>query len=101
MKKKIINSTLVEEYLQSVNSMQEAQTDDFFYTRLKARMEKQAGWEFPLKPAWIVTTLALLLLLNSFMAASRFENDNSGKAVATTGLQSFATAYDLSVQSIY
>ena len=46
------STPLVEEYLQSLQGMQQVDTDDFFFTRLKAKMEKNAagdGWNFPLR----------------------------------------------------
>ena len=99
MKKEI--KPLLDEYLESVNGMQEAETDPFFYTRLSARMQKQEDWVFPLRPAWIVTGLALLLVLNGFMALNRFKNSELTTNTASSSLQSFATAYDLNIQSTY
>ena len=41
---------LVDEHLEAMRNMKEAGTDDFFYTRLKAKMEGPEtgrGWAFP------------------------------------------------------
>jgi hypothetical protein len=100
MKKNPLPSPLLDEYIESVNGMQEAETDPFFYSRLSARMEKQEGWTFPLKPAWIVTGLALLLVLNGCMVMNRVKATQQN-TVATTPLQNFAAAYDLTIQSTY
>jgi hypothetical protein len=102
MKKKVIPaSQLLDEYLKSVDGMQEAETDPFFYTRLHARMQKQPAWLFPLRPAWIITGLALLLLLNGFMTINKFTAAGQSAVVGVSPLQDFATAYDLTIQSTY
>jgi len=97
------NSTpLVDEHLQSIGGMQEAGTDDFFYTRLIARMEREKsepGWSFPLKPVWIVGTLVLLLAMNGFMLVSQSKTKETTSAVSTSSLQNFAQSYDQSISS--
>lgn len=93
---------LVDDHLQSIQGIQETGTDDFFYTRLKARMEKdkpQQGWNFPLKPVWIVGTLALLLAVNGFMLANQSKVKKTTSVVSTSSLQNFAQAYDQSISS--
>jgi len=97
------HTPLVDEHLQSLQGMQEAGTDDFFYTRLKARLEKdrsQQGWSFPLKPAWVVGSLVLLLAVNGFMLSQKFKPAKTQKATSAT-LQSFAESYDQTVVSSY
>ncbi len=101
MKNKQANTELFNEYMKSIEGMQEATTDPFFYTRLHAKMQKQQDWLFPLKPSWIVTGLALLLLLNGFMTINKFKTNRRGNQASTSSLQSFATAYDLNIQSTY
>ncbi|SRR5258705_5890664 len=101
MKKK--STALVDEHLQSLQGMQEAGTDDFFYTRLKARIEKdkaQQGWSFPLKPAWVVGSLVLLLAVNGFMLSQKFKPSKTQKTSSST-LQSFAESYDQTITSSY
>ena len=101
MKKKA--TPLVDEHLQSLREMLEAGTDDFFYTRLRARMERdqvQEGWTFPLKPVWIVGLLVLLLAVNGLMLSQQFK---TGKTKTTTSstLQNFAESYDQTISSSY
>ena len=92
---------LVDEHLQSLQGMHQVGTDDFFYTRLKARMEKNhasQGWHFPLKPVWVVSTMLLLLVMNVFMLSQQVRL----KQTATPGnasLQSFAQSYDQAIPS--
>jgi hypothetical protein len=93
----------VDELLRDIQPIQEAETDHFFYTRLRARMEKRQsapGWNFPLRPVWVIASLVLLLLMNSFILAQQFK---SPKTTATTSspLQNFATSYDQTISSSY
>ena len=95
------STPLVDEHLQSMLGIKEVGTDDFFYTRLKARMEKEnsrQGWNFPLKPVWIVGTLALLLAVNGFMLSQQFKTKSTSSAAS---LQRFAESYDQSFSSSY
>jgi hypothetical protein len=90
---------LVDEHLQSLQGMQEAETGPFFYTRLRARMEKPEarGWSFPLKPAWLVASLVMLLAINSWMLV-KSRSSEPKPAVAST-LQQFAASYDMTISS--
>ena len=95
------STPLVDEHLQGMQAMQEVGTDDFFYTRLRARMEKeksQPGWSFPLKPVWIVGTLALLLAVNGFMLSQQSKTKSTTSA---SSLRSFAESYDQTISSSY
>ena len=95
------NNLLVEEHLRSLNEMKEAETDAFFYTRLKARMERQNGvadWNFPLKPIWIIGTMSFLLLINVWMI--NLKNKTSTiQTEDTHSINSFAASYDQSTSS--
>jgi len=96
------STALVDEHLQSIQAMQEGGTDDFFYTRLKARMEKESsvqGWRFPLKPVWIVGTLALLLAVNGFMLKQQFKTKEAKTTAGNSSLQNFAESYDQNISS--
>lgn len=93
---------LVDEHLQSFQGMQEAGTDDFFYTRLKARIEKERseqGWSLPLKPVWILSTLVLLLVLNGITLLQQSKTKTTNTGASTSSLQNFAESYDQSISS--
>lgn len=101
---KKISTPLVDDHLKSMVGMQEAGTDDFFYTRLKARMEiekPQQGWSFPLKPVWVVSTLALLLAVNGFMLSKQLKAKKATTTASSSSLQNFAELYDQSISSSY
>lgn len=92
---------LVEEHLQSLQGMEEAETDPFFYTRLRARMEKQEapGWSFPVKPAWLVASLVVLLTVNGWMLVKSRDSEVKPAAAAASTLQQFAASYDMTLSS--
>ena len=95
MKKQDRSKDLVSDYLKSVEGMEEATTDPFFYSRLKARMQHQQAPVVFFKPGWAVALLALLLVINSMLLfqqrSSEVQND--------TGLKGFANEYNLTIQS--
>lgn len=96
---------LLDEHLQSLLGMQEAETDPFFYTRLTARMEKREtqGWRFPVKPAWLVGSLVALLAVNSWMLTQQKGKAAEAKpqpaAATASTLQQFAASYDMTLSS--
>lgn len=105
------STPLVDEHLQSIQGIQEVGTDDFFYTRLKAKMlarqtggEKEQsvrGWTFPLKPVWVLGTLALLLAVNGFMLVNQSKTKETKSTISSSSLQNFAESYDQSISSSY
>lgn len=100
---KKITTPLVDEHLQTIQGLQEVVTDDFFYTRLKARMERskeEQGWSFPLKPVWVIGTLAMLLTVNGFILSQQFITKKV-KTTETSSLQKFAESYDQTISSAY
>ena len=101
--KKNIPTALTDQYHESLQQIKEAETDPFFYTRLKARMEKQteaSGWSFPLKPVWIISMLVLFLFINTFFLVTQVKQSKEASGQNTT-LQNFATGYDLSVSTSF
>jgi hypothetical protein len=102
------STPLVDDHLQSLVGMQEAATDEFFYTRLKERMQgdqPQQGWSLPLKPVWVIGTLTLLLAINGIMLSQQLKGSDRGIVQKTkttsSSLQSFAESYDQTITSSY
>ncbi len=92
---------LLDEHLDAIAGMKEAATDDFFYTRLKARMEgPQPGWSLPLKPAWVIGILATLLVMNGMILLRRGEKTGVQKENSSS-LQDFAKAYDQTISTSF
>lgn len=93
------NNQKIEEILSSLEGVKSASAPDFFYTRLKARMEK--GIEknkLPvrlLRPAYIVAGLLLIVVMNLLV----FLNNDEGNATVVedneVAQQSVASEYNL------
>jgi len=93
---------LLEDHLQLLNNMQELGTDEFFYTRLRARMEaRKAGeeWGFVVRPALAIAALSLLLVLNGFLFFQFSATEKS--QTEEYSIQRFAADYNQSINSIY
>lgn len=96
MKKKYIETPLVNEYLQSILGMKAAETDSFFYTRLKARMEKElikTKTKQNLKWAFAICTLAIFLSINCWILSHPQTQQNH--KIENTDLNSFANTYSI------
>lgn len=90
----------LEEHLQVIDQMVEKTTDDFFYTRLKARMEKRtepSQWSFPVKPAWVIGTLLLFVALNFITLNEKYKTTTSVENENT--IESFAASYGQTISS--
>jgi len=98
--KRNIHTPLTDEYLMSIEGMKEAEASPFFYTKLKARMEKKTEekvWIFQLKPAYIITMLIVFLSINCVVVINQVQ---SKKAETTSSaLKSFANSYNLTVSN--
>lgn len=92
--KKDRSTPLVDEYLKSIDDCKEAETDHFFYTRLKARMEKGVvKGSFSLRPVLIIAMLAIMLIINSFVIIKQ----NRLKENAT--LEDFGNNYSITLSN--
>lgn len=101
MKKKF--TPLLEEHLLSLEGIQEVATDEFFYTRLKARMlakqsESESNWNFPLRPVWVLASMTLLLVVNIFILSQQYKSKEK-PSITSNSLQSFAESYDQTISS--
>ena len=92
----------IEEILNSLDGSRKAIAPDFFYTRLKARMEK--GIENPVKSSWVLrpvfalTILAIVVAINAIVILN---SDSSKESISgnTDALQSIAAEYRLNDNS--
>lgn len=92
-------NTRIEEILASVDGIQKVNAPDFFYTRLKARMEKEATPAVSrpsiLRPAFAFTALAAVLLLNAAVFFSQKKDSGETGISDAEILQSIAAEYNL------
>jgi hypothetical protein len=85
---------ILDQHLSVIGNMQQVGLDPFFYTRLKARMEKEnasTSWEFPLKPVWVISILITLLALNGILIVQELK---SARNNTDKGIQALAASYD-------
>jgi len=93
----------VTEILESLDDVKRASAPDFFYTRLRARMEKETSEKrerpWILRPAYAVITLVLLLLIN---AAVILQKQDSAEDVQQDpeNTQSLAAEYSLNDNTV-
>lgn len=96
----------VESIMESLEGMQPAVAPDFFYTRLKGKLQpvEEKRRFFMLRPVFITTALSLFLIVNIFSllnmnkeSKQHFSSQNSKPA----NIESFAKAYDLNAESVY
>ena len=88
----------IEEILNSLDGTRRAVTPDFFYTRLKARMEK--SMDEPVKKSWVLrpvyafAALVVVLLINAavILKGSSSSDPSLGE---TDNIQSIAAEYRL------
>lgn len=97
----------VESIMKSLGGIQPAVAPDFFYTRLKGKMQPQAEKKifFMLRPAFITAALSVFFVINVFSLLNinkeqkqHFSLQNNSKPAT---IESFAKAYDLNTESVY
>lgn len=89
----------IDDILNSLDGIQRAKAPDFFYSRLKARMERQllpeknAGWV--LRPVYAIIALFVVLLINAavLMRDSQEPSSNLASTTDTETMQSMASEY--------
>jgi hypothetical protein len=92
--------------MESLGGIQPAAAPDYFYTRLKGKMQPVAEKKtfFMLRPAFITTALSLFLIVNVFSLLNinkKSKQHFSGKSNKPATIESFAKAYDLNAESVY
>ncbi len=90
----------IDSALKSLDDLQRASAPNFFYTRLQARLDKkqnETAFDFLgfVKPAFLIVTLSLFLLMNSFMITKLYKQKTVATSSGKPSLQSFASEYDL------
>ena len=89
-----INDEQFEQDLNVVSNLKEVSAPDFFYTRLKAKMEKEAKleqFEGTLKPIAVICILTLFLFINSLIMEKESTVIQSS---SNQDIEAFAASYD-------
>jgi hypothetical protein len=93
----------VEDILGSLDGLQKAVAPDFFYTRLKARMEK--GFEpvsaksWVLRPVYAMAALIVVIVINAAVIFNGQNNTGEDTVADTDTFQSIAAEYALNDNS--
>jgi len=87
----------IEQVLSSLDGNQQAVAPDFFYTRLKARMEKEQNYSRPriLRPAYVLATLIIVLVINIAVILKGEQATENNNSTDNDTEQSIAAAYNL------
>jgi hypothetical protein len=97
----------IEDILGSLEGLQKATAPDFFYTRLKARLEKEiipaaTNPARMLKPVYAWAALAVVLLINAAVILAKSNSNEMISSNETETLESIAADYNLNdVTGIY
>ena len=101
------DTSLIDEHLESLQGMKEAGTDEFFFTRLKARMSSldttgglrvKPQTRFILKPVWVISVLVVLLGINGYMLSQQSKSGQADQSNSYS-VQGFAQSYDQTISS--
>jgi hypothetical protein len=93
----------IDDILQSLDSLQRAEPQPFFYTRLQAKLENRPAektWEWLSKPVFSLATLLLLLVLNIAVISS-YLSTKTAVTQPSTDIERFAKEYNLDGSSAY
>ena len=94
----------IEDILGSLDTNQRAPAPDFFYTRLKARMEgkyeKETTKKWLLRPAYALAALLLVLAIN-VVVILKGEESSGNNSSDTETVQSIAAEYSLNNSLTY
>jgi hypothetical protein len=99
------NDNKINHIFNSLDGSQRARIPDFFYTRLKARMDNELNkgvsrsWSF--RPVYALGGLALLLAVNVVAVLQNDEADLKNVTADTETVQSAVEYYSLNDNSIY
>lgn len=96
----------IEQILNSVDQIERVEAPSFFYTRLKAKMEKGLpsesnvrSWVF--RPAFAFAALLLVILINAAVFLKGTVSDKVAPATETEMFQSIASEYSINSNLTY
>ncbi len=96
----------IESIMTSLGDMQPAVAPDFFYTRLKGKMQpvEEKRIFFMLRPSFITATLALLFIVNIISLLQTDKVPKQGSPIVESKpatIESFAAAYNMNTATVY
>lgn len=94
------NTPLADEFMKSLEGITAAETNPFFYTRLRGRMQEKSHKAYYPKPAWAIIVLCFFLTINIWMIAQE-RKSNKMIVEKKSSVEAFAESYDLYTESNY
>jgi formate-dependent nitrite reductase membrane component NrfD len=96
----------VQSIMESFGGIQSAVAPDYFYTRLKGKMQREEEKKaiFIFRPAFITAALSLFLIVNIFSLISIRKAPEERASVQNNkpaSIESFAAAYNMNTGSVY
>ncbi|MFT3824911.1 MAG: hypothetical protein QM731_13395 [Chitinophagaceae bacterium] len=101
------NPGKIESILDGLDGMQRAKAPAFFYTRLKARMDRELESSGgPLvrlltRPALALSLAAIILIINATAILQMWNSESAAPNVATESTQLVASDYPISTYPVY
>lgn len=89
----------VEKTMQSLDGIKRASMDDYFYSRLQARMESRKETEPRL--AWGIAAAIVIILMNVLSVIYYADSSIPANEISQEELSAFAETYALTVPRIY
>ena len=89
----------IEDILNSLDGSHRAAAPDFFYTRLKARMEPAVKPSWILRPVFALAGLVVVLLVNAAVILAGDAASENTAVADTESIQSIAAEYRLNDNS--
>lgn len=89
----------VEKTMQSLDGIKRASTDDYFYSRLQARMESRKETEPRL--TWGIAAAIVIILMNVLSVIYYADSSIPANEISQEELSAFAETYALTVPRIY
>ena len=94
----------IEDILNSLHNINRAEAPQFFYTRLKARMENELLQKprpsFLLRPAFLTASLVIIFAINIITLKQSYRHEGSEKRESAT-IENFADYYNLTTEAVY
>ena len=93
----------IDRIMGSLDNLHKATAPDFFYTRLKGKMQPAADKSnyLILRPAFITTVLSILLIVNVMSLFTMNKPAKTKTGLENAGIEAFAKAYDMNSGSVY
>ena len=95
----------VENTLQSIEGINRAEANPFLFTRIKARMQRQNGWDrltsFITKPLFVIAVLVFVMAVNGWAFFGNGEDANAAQGNENIANTDIADEYNIVANTNY